>query len=188
MGPPCPLPALLSRCSPTIQQPAASCTCLLVPICVLAARRHPHKQQAKWEQAQQQQPPFLCLSFPRSSCNAYHQPTSCNKSTHTGRCILAFVAFLLAGRRHPHEQPAKRQQAQQQQPPFLWGVVRYEDSVEDEWFVVWLLLHLTQQLPGCTARCWDNDGEFLLIEVGQSCRRRGGLTVVGVGVGGCQFD
>jgi hypothetical protein len=55
--------------------------------------------------------------------------------------------------------------------------------VEDEWFVVWLLLHLTQQLPGCTARCWDDDGEFLLIEVGQSCRHRGGLTVVAVGVG-----
>ena len=57
------------------------------------------------------------------------------------------------------------QQQQQQQPPCLLGTV-----------------------PGCTACCWDNDGEFLLIEVGQSCRRRGGLTVVGVGVGGCQFD
>jgi hypothetical protein len=44
-------------------------------------------------------------------------------------------------------------------------VLRYEDSVEDEWFVVWLLLQLTQQLPGCSARCWDDDGEFLLIEV-----------------------
>jgi hypothetical protein len=69
-----------------------------------------------------------------------------------------------AGKRHPHEHQPKRQQSEQQ-PPFLWGVVRYEDSVEDEWFVVWLLLQLTQQLKGCTARCWDDDGEFLLIEV-----------------------
>lgn len=28
-----------------------------------------------------------------------------------------------------------------------------------------MLLHLTQQLPGLSARCWDDDGEFLLIEV-----------------------
>lgn len=69
-----------------------------------------------------------------------------------------------AGRKHPHE-PALQVQQQQQQPPCLWGVVRYEDNVEDEWFVVWLLLQLTQQLPGLTARCWDDDGEFLLIEV-----------------------
>ena len=46
--------------------------------------------------------------------------------------------------------------------------MRYEDSVEDEWFVVWLLLHLTQQLPGLSVRCWDDDGDFLLIEV---CRQ-----------------
>jgi hypothetical protein len=62
----------------------------------------------------------------------------------------------------------RQQQQQQQQPPSLWGVVRYEDCVDDEWFVVWLLLHLTQQLPGLTARCWDDDGEFLLIEVSSS--------------------
>lgn len=72
------------------------------------------------------------------------------------------------GRRHPHEQASTSPLQQQQQPPFLWGVVRYEDSVEDEWFVVWLLLQLTQQLPGLTARCWDDDGEFLLIEVRSS--------------------
>jgi hypothetical protein len=46
-------------------------------------------------------------------------------------------------------------------------VLRYEDNVEDEWFVVWLLLQLTAQLPGVSARCWDDDGEFLLIEVRQ---------------------
>lgn len=78
----------------------------------------------------------------------------------------AMSATANAGSRHPHEPQAKHKAAEQQ-PPFLWGVLRYEDSVEDEWFVVWLLLQLTQQLPGCTARCWDDDGEFLLIEVRQ---------------------
>lgn len=84
-------------------------------------------------------------------------------------CVCAYAA----GKRHPHEQQPKKRQTpseqQQQQQPFLWGVVRYEDSVEDEWFVVWLLLLLTRQLPGCSARCWDDDGEFLLIEVRRDC-------------------
>jgi len=57
------------------------------------------------------------------------------------------------------------QQQQQEQQPCLWGVVRYGDNVEDEWFVVWLLLQLTQQLEGLCARAWDDDGEFILIEV-----------------------
>lgn len=47
--------------------------------------------------------------------------------------------------------------------------------MEDEWLVVWLLLTLTASLPGCTARCWDDDGEFLLIEV----MRGGGAVEVG---------
>jgi hypothetical protein len=56
-------------------------------------------------------------------------------------------------------------QQQQQQLPFLWGVLRYEDHVEDEWWAVWLLLQLSQQQPHLCIRCWDDDGEFLLIEV-----------------------
>jgi hypothetical protein len=58
-----------------------------------------------------------------------------------------------------------QQQQQQQQLPFLWGVLRYEDHVEDEWWAVWLLLTLSQQLPHLCIRVWDDDGEFLLIEV-----------------------
>lgn len=49
-------------------------------------------------------------------------------------------------------------------PPCLWGVLHFGDNIEDEWFVVSLLLHLTKQLPGVSAQVWDNDGEFLLIE------------------------
>lgn len=37
------------------------------------------------------------------------------------------------------------------QPPHLWGSVDFGDNVEDEWFIVWLLLELTQAFP-VTAR------------------------------------
>lgn len=46
---------------------------------------------------------------------------------------------------------------------FLWGSVNFGDNIEDEWFITWLLLELTRNFP-VTARIWDNDGEFLLIE------------------------
>ena len=39
-------------------------------------------------------------------------------------------------------------------PPHLWGSVCFGDNVEDEWFVVWLLLEATRALP-VTARCVD---------------------------------
>lgn len=46
---------------------------------------------------------------------------------------------------------------------FLWGSVNFGDNIEDEWFITWLLLELTRNFP-VTARIWDNDGEFILIE------------------------
>eukprot|EP00873_Tetraselmis_striata_P029258 jgi/Tetstr1/449522/TSEL_036610.t1 len=49
-------------------------------------------------------------------------------------------------------------------PNFLWGEVSFGDNIQDEWFIVSLLLHATAQLPDLCARVWDNDGEFLLIE------------------------
>ena len=36
--------------------------------------------------------------------------------------------------------------------PYLWGSTAFGDNVEDEWFLVWLLLELTRKLPGSTAR------------------------------------
>lgn len=56
-------------------------------------------------------------------------------------------------------------------PPCLWGVVSFGDAVDDEWFVVWLLLELTRQFAGAAARVWDDDGEFLLIEAAYSLPR-----------------
>lgn len=48
-------------------------------------------------------------------------------------------------------------------PTCLWGQTSYGDNVEDEWFIVWLLMELTKRLS-VTARIWDSDGEFLLTE------------------------
>lgn len=45
------------------------------------------------------------------------------------------------------------------------GKVCFGDNIEDEWFIVWLLQEATRKVTGATARVWDNDGEFVLIEV-----------------------
>lgn len=54
---------------------------------------------------------------------------------------------------------------------FLWGQTPYGDNVEDEWFVVWLLLEFTRVFPGIAVKLWDNDGNFMLIEAAYSLPR-----------------
>lgn len=56
-------------------------------------------------------------------------------------------------------------------PPCLWGVLSFGDAVDDEWFAAWLLLELTRRVEGASARVWDDDGEFLLIEAAYSLPR-----------------
>eukprot|EP00116_Pleurobrachia_bachei_P003072 sb/3463334/ len=48
--------------------------------------------------------------------------------------------------------------------PHLKGQVWFDSSLEDEWYVVWLLRKLTAQFPGIVSKVWDDDGEFMLIE------------------------
>mmetsp|Transcript_46667 Transcript_46667/g.101424 ORF Transcript_46667/g.101424 Transcript_46667/m.101424 type:complete len:657 (+) Transcript_46667:73-2043(+) len=48
--------------------------------------------------------------------------------------------------------------------PHLSGRIRFGDNVEDEWFVVHLMMRLTHRLGDATARVFDNDGDFLLME------------------------
>ncbi|TMW41776.1 hypothetical protein DOY81_013144, partial [Sarcophaga bullata] len=61
---------------------------------------------------------------------------------------------------------ANSKNAQQEDllPPHLHGVTHYGDNIADEWFIVFLLIKLTQELPNITVRIIDSDGEFLLIE------------------------
>ncbi|KAL1128944.1 hypothetical protein AAG570_013478 [Ranatra chinensis] len=49
-------------------------------------------------------------------------------------------------------------------PPHMYGVTHYGDNIEDEWFIVYLLMQLTKSVPKLVARIVDTDGEFLLIE------------------------
>uniref|UniRef100_A0A3B5R137 Ecdysoneless homolog (Drosophila) n=1 Tax=Xiphophorus maculatus TaxID=8083 RepID=A0A3B5R137_XIPMA len=49
-------------------------------------------------------------------------------------------------------------------PAHMGGSTQYGDNIEDEWFIVYLLLHLTELFPELAARVEDNDGDFLLIE------------------------
>ena len=48
------------------------------------------------------------------------------------------------------------------------GCVRFDDVMDDEWFVVWILREISKAYPDVAIRVWDNDGEFLLIEAAYS--------------------
>lgn len=49
-------------------------------------------------------------------------------------------------------------------PAHMFGVTRFGDNIEDEWFIVYLVKQITKEFPELVARIEDNDGEFLLIE------------------------
>ena len=59
-----------------------------------------------------------------------------------------------------HKQPGA---SSSELPTCLQGQATYGDNVEDEWLITWLLLELTRRFQ-ISARAWDSDGEFLLIE------------------------
>ncbi|OZJ04350.1 hypothetical protein BZG36_02361 [Bifiguratus adelaidae] len=46
----------------------------------------------------------------------------------------------------------------------LKGTTRFDDCLDDEWFIVFLLLKISDHFPDVVIRVNDNDGEFLLIE------------------------
>ncbi|KAI1292225.1 Protein ecdysoneless -like protein [Halotydeus destructor] len=50
------------------------------------------------------------------------------------------------------------------QGPHIEGYTCYGDNVEDEWFIVFLLMQLTKSDPELVVKVEDSDGEFLLIE------------------------
>ncbi|KAG1659524.1 Protein ecdysoneless [Nymphon striatum] len=52
-------------------------------------------------------------------------------------------------------------------PCHLKGLTKFGDNVEDEWFIVYLLLELTRAFPDLVVKVWDSDGDFLLIEAAE---------------------
>lgn len=72
-------------------------------------------------------------------------------------------------------------------PPHLYGITYFGDNIQDEWFVVSLLFHLTREIAGLIVRACDSDGEFLLIEAAdhlpqwanpETCEQRVSLVVI----------
>ncbi|KAG6462697.1 hypothetical protein O3G_MSEX013423 [Manduca sexta] len=49
-------------------------------------------------------------------------------------------------------------------PQHLASYTCFGDNVEDEWFIVYIILQLTKQYDDLIVQVRDNDGEFLLIE------------------------
>ncbi|XKL63224.1 hypothetical protein PGB90_005588 [Kerria lacca] len=50
---------------------------------------------------------------------------------------------------------------------YLHGIVHYGENIEDEWFIVYLLLTFSKQCNDIFIRIIDSDGEFLLIEAAE---------------------
>ncbi|ELK09540.1 protein ecdysoneless homolog isoform X1 [Pteropus alecto] len=49
-------------------------------------------------------------------------------------------------------------------PAHIFGMTKFGDNIEDEWFIVYVVKQITKEFPELVARIEDNDGEFLLIE------------------------
>ncbi|XP_004383294.1 protein ecdysoneless homolog [Trichechus manatus latirostris] len=49
-------------------------------------------------------------------------------------------------------------------PAHMFGMTKFGDNIEDEWFIVYVMKQITEEFPELVARIEDNDGEFLLIE------------------------
>lgn len=52
----------------------------------------------------------------------------------------------------------------EEMPAHLEGSTKFGDNIEDEWFIVFLLMQLTKEDEHLVVKIKDNDGEFLLIE------------------------
>lgn len=49
-------------------------------------------------------------------------------------------------------------------PPHFHGITFYGENIQDEWFIVELIFHLTRKISDLVARVIDSDGEFMMIE------------------------
>ncbi|OQV14854.1 Protein ecdysoneless-like protein [Hypsibius exemplaris] len=51
--------------------------------------------------------------------------------------------------------------------PHVGGRTVFGDAIEDEWFIVYLLLELSKRFENAAIAVYDNDGQFLLIEAAE---------------------
>ncbi|KAG7269073.1 hypothetical protein CRUP_017931, partial [Coryphaenoides rupestris] len=99
------------------------------------------------------------------------QPNDSDSQSHEQRLtrlvedILAKVAPLLMKYIWQHQSfNLNYQPGKEAVPAHIGGTTHFGDNVDDEWFIVYLLLRITEAFPELAARVEDNDGEFLLIE------------------------
>ncbi|KAM6184844.1 protein ecdysoneless homolog [Rhynchocyon petersi] len=52
-------------------------------------------------------------------------------------------------------------------PAHIFGMTKFGDNIEDEWFIVYIIKQITKEFPELVARIEDNCGEFLLIEAAE---------------------
>ncbi|KAL7023595.1 hypothetical protein ACKWTF_012698 [Chironomus riparius] len=52
----------------------------------------------------------------------------------------------------------------EQLPSHLYGISHFGDNIQDEWFIMSLLFHISKEVPSVIIRVCDADGEFMLIE------------------------
>lgn len=52
-------------------------------------------------------------------------------------------------------------------PPHLYGLTFYGENIQDEWFIVEIISHLTKIYSHVIGRVFDADGEFILIEAAE---------------------
>lgn len=50
------------------------------------------------------------------------------------------------------------------EPPHIFSTVKFSDSIEDEWFITYIVLELSVLFPLISISVTDTDGQFLLIE------------------------
>lgn len=49
-------------------------------------------------------------------------------------------------------------------PIYFHGLIKYGDNIEDEWYIVYILIELSKKFPNLSIKIVDAEGEFLLIE------------------------
>ncbi|CAG0897993.1 unnamed protein product [Darwinula stevensoni] len=133
-----------------------------------------------------------------SSSDPPHQEIISTLVSNVAHHLLAYIWHKEPFSLRPHPSTPYVDEEDGNPPAWAWliGETSFGENVEDEWFIVWLLLQLTEAFsPDLIARVRDSDGEFLLVEAAEhlpewldpnSARNRvflhgGGLHVIGAG-------
>ena len=77
------------------------------------------------------------------------------------------LSMVVAPTKLQKQQQQSQQELKRAEAFYYHGSTRYGDCVDDEWFIVTLLLELTLKMPHLSCSISDSDGDFLLIEAAE---------------------